>query len=112
MHSRGEIWLVNLNPMKKKNEMGKVRPAVIYQANNLNHHGYPTTVVIPLSTVLIDDVEPIRIRIEQRDDLKKDSDIVLTQIRAVDNSRLIEKIASLTTEEMVKLKRLFDEIVT
>jgi mRNA interferase MazF len=82
---RGDIWLVNLNPMKKSNEMGKVRPAVIFQNNELNHNGYPTTIIIPLSTVLIDDAKPIRYRIEKRENLKEDSDIVLTQIRAIDN---------------------------
>lgn len=31
---RGEIWLVNLNPVKKSNEMGKVRPAVVFKTMN------------------------------------------------------------------------------
>lgn len=30
MVSKGEIWLVNLNPIKKNNEMGKIRPVVVY----------------------------------------------------------------------------------
>ena len=63
MHSRGEVWLVNLNPVKKNNEMGKIRPAVVFQNNELNHNGYPTSIIIPLSTILIDDAEPIRMRI-------------------------------------------------
>jgi len=33
MVCRGEIWLVNLNPSKKANEMAKVRPAVVFQNN-------------------------------------------------------------------------------
>ena len=35
MVSRGEIWLANLNPTKKNNEMGKVRPVLIYQNDEL-----------------------------------------------------------------------------
>ncbi|MFW3326874.1 type II toxin-antitoxin system PemK/MazF family toxin, partial [Aliarcobacter butzleri] len=31
MVSKGEIWLANLNPSKKSNEMGKVRPVLVYQ---------------------------------------------------------------------------------
>jgi mRNA interferase MazF len=111
MHSRGDIWLVNLNPVKKNNEMGKIRPAVIYQNDELNHNDYPTTIIIPLSTALIDDAEPIRMRISKRKNLKEDSDIVITQIRAIDNNRLIEKVASLDAKELEKLKQLFDEIV-
>ncbi|NPA81109.1 MAG: type II toxin-antitoxin system PemK/MazF family toxin [Epsilonproteobacteria bacterium] len=108
---KGDIWLVNLNPVKKNNEMGKIRPAVIFQNNELIQNNYPTTIIIPLSTFLIDDAEPIRMRITKRDSLEKDSDIVLTQIRAIDNSRFVKKIASLTNNEMQKLKQLFDEIV-
>ena len=110
MVSKGEIWLVNLNPVKKNNEMGKVRPVLIYQNDELNHSDYPTTIIIPLSTYLVDDSEPIRFRIAKRDKLEKDSDIIITQIRAIDNDRFIEKLATLTQNEMQKIKKLFDEI--
>lgn len=112
MVCRGEIWLVNLNPVKKSNEMEKVRPVVIFQNNELNHGKYPTTIIIPLSTSLIDDAQPIRMRITAREDLEKDSDIVVTQIRAIDNDRFIQKLASLTLEEMDLLKELLDEIIS
>lgn len=42
MVSKGEIWLVNLNPIKKNNEMGKVRPVLVYQNDELNHSDYPS----------------------------------------------------------------------
>ena len=109
--SRGEIWLVNLNPIKKNNEMGKIRPVLIYQNDELNHSDYPTTIVLPLSTSLVDDAEPIRYRISKKDKLEEDSDIVLTQIRAIDNARFIEKLTTLTNKQMKKVKELFDEVV-
>ncbi|MEA1916810.1 MAG: type II toxin-antitoxin system PemK/MazF family toxin, partial [Campylobacterota bacterium] len=59
MRFKGEIWLVNLNPIKKNNEMGKIRAVVVFQNNELNQNDYPTTIIIPLSTALIDDAEPI-----------------------------------------------------
>ena len=68
MVSRGEIWLANLNPTKKNNEMGKVRPVLIYQNDELNHNNYPTTIIIPLTTKLIDNTEPIRMRIKSKDE--------------------------------------------
>jgi len=111
MVCRGEIWLVNLNPIKKSNEMGKVRPVVVFQNNQLNHSEYPTTIIIPLSTSLVDDAQPIRMRIKAREDLEKDSDIVVTQIRAIDNDRFIQKLATLNDTEMNLLKELLDEIV-
>jgi mRNA interferase MazF len=107
MVSRGEIWLVNLNPIKKNNEIGKIRPVLVYQSDELNHNEYPTTIVIPLSTSLVDDAEPLRMRITKRDELEKDSDIVIPQIRAIDNSRFIKKLATLTTSELAKIKEYF-----
>ena len=111
MVSRGEIWLANLNPTKKNNEMGKVRPVLIYQNDELNHNNYPTTIVIPLTTKLIDNAEPIRMRIKSKDKLKDDSDLVITHIRAIDNSRFIEKLTILNYEQMRKIKELLNEIV-
>ena len=108
---KGDIWLVNLNPIKKNNEMGKIRPVVVFQNNILNQNDYPTTIIIPLSTSLIDDAKPLRYRIKKRENLKKDSDIVITQIRAIDNSRFIEKIASLTLNEIKEIKQLLDEVI-
>lgn len=110
MVCRGEIWLVNLNPIKKSNEMGKVRPVVVFQNDELNHSDYPTTVIIPLSTSLVDDAQPIRMRIKARENLEKDSDIVVTQIRAIDNDRFIQKLATLKDTEMNLLRELLDEI--
>lgn len=111
MVSKGEIWLANLNPSKKSNEMGKVRPVLVYQNDELNHSDYPTTIIIPLSTHLVDDAEPIRMRINKKEKLKEDSDLVITHIRAIDNNRFIEKLTVLNNVQMQKVKELFEEVV-
>ncbi len=108
---KGEVWLINLNPTKKNNEMGKTRPALVYQNDELNQSKYPTTIIIPLSTSLVDDAQPIRYRVKKRASLKEDSDLVITQIRAIDNSRFIKKLATLTSEEMSEIKKLLNEII-
>ena len=51
-------------------------------------------------------------RIKARENLEKDSDIVVTQIRAIDNDKFIEKLASLSPNEMSLLKELLYEIVS
>lgn len=112
MVCRGEIWLVNLNPLKKKNEMGKIRPVLVYQNDELNRSDYPSTIVIPLSTSLVEDAEPIRMRVTKREKLEQDSDIVITQIRAIDNDRFIEKLATLSKDDMQRVKALFEEITS
>jgi len=109
--SKGEIWLANLNPIKKSNEVGKVRPVLVLQTDELNRSDYPTTVILPLTTQLIDDAEPIRMRINKRERLENDSDIIVTQIRAIDNARFIEPLATLTKKELTGVKKLFLEII-
>ncbi len=111
MVCRGEIWLANLNPIKKNNEMGKIRPVLVFQNDELNHSEYPTTIIIPLTTSLIDDAEPIRLRVKKREKLIVDSDLVITQIRSIDNDRFVERLATLSKDEMKKVKELFDEVV-
>ncbi len=111
MVSKGEIWLANLNPAKKNNEVGKIRPVLVFQTNDLNESDYPTTIIIPLTTSLIDDAEPIRMRISGRDKLLKDSDLIITQIRSIDNSRFIEKVAIVTKDEYSRIKVFLQELI-
>ncbi|MFW3355860.1 type II toxin-antitoxin system PemK/MazF family toxin [Aliarcobacter butzleri] len=59
---------------------------------------------------MIREAEPLRYRVSKREKLKENSDIVITQIRTIDNSRFIEKLASLSEDELKYIKKLFDEI--
>jgi mRNA interferase MazF len=100
---RGEIVLANLNP-RKGSEVGKIRPVIILQTDFLNTISHSTTIIIPLSTRLIDDAYPLRYRITARSLLKHDSDAVIDQIRAVDNARITsDTLATLSTEEMAQI---------
>jgi mRNA interferase MazF len=109
---RGEIWLINLNPIKKSNEIGKIRPALVLQNDELNSGNYPTTVILPLTTSLIDDAEPLRYRVASRDKLEKDSDILIANIRSIDNTRFIEKLTALSDKEILYIKNLLNEVLS
>ena len=85
----GEIWLADLNP-QLGTEPGEKRPILIIQSQSLLDINHPSTLVIPLTTNLIEDVEPLRLRLTARDGLKKDSDLLIDQIRSIDNNRLIK----------------------
>ena len=58
-----------------------------------------TVILMPLSTDLIDNMEPYRMRILKRENLKKDSDVLINQIRTLSKQRIKEKIATVTDEE-------------
>jgi len=88
MRKRGEIWLADLNP-RRGTEPGKTRPVVIVQAQALLDAEHPSTLVVPLTTQLVDAAEPLRMRIRASGSVKKDSDALIDQVRAIDNRRLV-----------------------
>lgn len=105
MFQKGEIYLAKLNP-KKGSEVGKIRPVLVYQTDALNECEHPTTIVLPISTVLIEDAYPLRYRIEKRDNLEKTSDILCDQIRAIDNRRILQgRLTKLTNKEMLQVDK-------
>lgn len=94
---RGDIVGINLNP-KKGDEVGKIRPCVILSHNDENKI-LDTIIVMPLSTQLIDDMLPYRVRVEKRDKLEKNSDILVNHIRTISKKRVTSKIAKITDDE-------------
>ena len=103
MFKRGEVYLATLNP-KKGNEVGKLRPVVIYQTDMLNEIHHPTTTILPLSTHLIDESYPLRFRLSKRDKLDFSSDVLCDQIRTIDNQRIVnEKLTTLEEDEMKQI---------
>jgi mRNA interferase MazF len=91
---RGEIWAVDFEPQTHRQEPGKKeRPALVIQTDALNNADHPTTIVIP-GTSQVDalppgDHFPLRVRIQKTADLKYDTDLLLDQIRAISNTRLM-----------------------
>jgi mRNA interferase MazF len=111
MPDRGEIWLADLNP-RRGTEPGKTRPVLVVQAQALLDAGHPSTYIIPLTANLIDDAEPMRIRIEAADKLSRDSDLLMDQLRAIDNSRLLQgPLLRLPRPLMSRILRALNELL-
>jgi mRNA interferase MazF len=89
MPRRGEVWLANLDP-KQGTEPGKTRPVLIVQAQALLDAHHPSTLIVPLTTNLVNDAEPLRLRVAAADRLRRDSDLLIDQLRAIDNRRLMQ----------------------
>ena len=89
MRKRGSVWLANLNP-GRGTEPGKIRPVLIVQSQALLEADHPSTLIVPLTSNLIDDAEPLRLRLSAQGGLDKDADLLLDQLRAIDNKRLIQ----------------------
>ena len=107
----GAVWLADLNP-RQGTEPGKTRPVLIIQNQALLDAGHPSTLVIPLTTRLIEDAEPLRLRVNGRERLERDSDLLIDQIRAIDNQRLVTgPLALLNAEEMSRIYRAILEVM-
>jgi len=100
MLERGSVYLAKLYP-SKGDEVGKRRHVLVLQNDVLTKDGHTTVIILPLTTQLIDNTYPLRFRVDVRDDLERESDILCDQIRAIDINRLeSRKIASLDSSEL------------
>jgi mRNA interferase MazF len=100
---QSEIWLADLNP-RIGTEPGKVRPVVIVQTNLLNGI-HPSTLVCPVTSKVCPEATLLRVHIPRpigESDLS--GDIMIDQVRAIDNRRLVRKIGNLQTEQARKVK--------
>ena len=94
--------MADLNP-RMGTEPGKIRPVVVIQTNLLNNT-HPSTMICPMSTKIVPEATILRIHIPERETgLNKDSDILVDQIRAIDNRRFKKHIGKLNTHHQEKL---------
>ncbi len=90
-----EIWIADLNP-QIGTETGKTRPVLVIQTDLLNKIPHPSTLICPITTNVKKDSEILRIHLKKGTaNLHQDCDIMLDQIRAIDNSRLLNKVGQL-----------------
>ena len=90
----GHVYIADLNP-RFGTESGKTRPVVVVQTDALNRH-HPSTFVCPLTTRVADFANPLRVAVPKGvSGLGRPSDILVDQIKAIDNRRLRRKIGPL-----------------
>ena len=96
-----DIYLANLSPAKGT-EPGKTRPVVVIQTNLLNDD-HPSTIICPITTNINLEIDLLRVHLSAME-TEIVSDILVDQIRAIDNRRLLKKIGSLTKSQQAKLR--------
>ena len=101
---RGHIYVVDFNP-RVKTKPGKVRPAVVVQDDLLNEAGYPSTVVVPLTTKLVATDTPLRMRLTAGvAGLEHDSDVLVAQLIAVANESFKKELGALPVDLVTALE--------
>ncbi|MEK6881011.1 MAG: type II toxin-antitoxin system PemK/MazF family toxin [Nanoarchaeota archaeon] len=101
---RGDIVVANLEPIKGS-EQGRKRPVLIIQNNTFNETS-PTTIIAPITSKI-----PSRKYLtsivfkKEKIGLKRDSTILLNQLRTIDKSRIIRKISRIKEENMEEINK-------
>jgi len=99
-----EIWIADLNP-RIGTETGKTRPVLIIQTDLLNKVLHPSTIICPITTNIKSEANILRVHIKKSvAKLQENSDIMIDQLRAIDNTRLIKKIGKLPQGLVEKVK--------
>jgi len=106
-----EIWIADLNPTIGT-EPGKIRPVVVIQTDLLNKH-HSSSVICPITTNVQKESEILRIHLKKGCcGLNEGCDIMIDQIRAIDNKRLKNKIGVVPADIILiikeNLKIIFD----
>lgn len=104
-----EIWYANLDPIAGREQNG-IRPVVIISGNNLNDHS-DLKIVCPLSSQIKQYAGSLFLKKDDINKLTKDSEVLVFQIRTIDQSRLIKKIGKITEDQMQRIYLYLDEIL-
>ena len=106
-----EIWIADLNP-QIGTEPGKTRPVLIVQTNLLNKISHPSTIICPITSKIQKDSTILRIHLKKGvSNLFEDCDVMLDQIRSIDNKRLIKKVGNLPNDLIAIFKENISIII-
>jgi mRNA interferase MazF len=98
-----EIWIADLNP-RMGTEAGKIRPVLVVQTDLLNKE-HPSTIICPTTTNVKTDAEILRVHLKKsKFGLKEDCDIMIDQVRAIDNKRLVKRIGEVDRNAEEKIR--------
>lgn len=103
---QGEIWFADLDPIKGSEQSGR-RPVVIISGNTLNE-ALPIVITVPVSSKIKSYPTCVMLKASGTSGLKKDSEAITFQIRALAKKRLGKRVGHIAAEELREiLKGLF-----
>ena len=109
---RGHLYVIDFNP-RIKTKLGKLRPTLVLQSDLVNEAGYPSTIVIPTTTRLIENPGILRLRLKKgQGGIVRDSDLLLGQTIAVANESFRQEIGALPNDLMEEIENRIRIILT
>lgn len=109
--TRGGIYLAKLDPAKAA-EVGKIRPVIILNSQEILDIAPPTIFICPLSSHSLNQFQHLHIEIIPRDSLHVISYALVEHCRAVSIKRIhFPRIAQLTHHELTLLLHRLQRLV-
>ncbi|MBI4490197.1 MAG: type II toxin-antitoxin system PemK/MazF family toxin [Deltaproteobacteria bacterium] len=100
----GHLYVADLNP-RFGTEPGKIRPVVVVQTDALNRV-HPSTIICPLTTSVAGFDNPLRVALPKGlSGLGHASDILVDQVKSIDNRRLRRKLGPLPDPYLSELRQ-------
>lgn len=98
------VYWVELDPVRG-GEMAKTRPCVVVTPQDLNMY-LMTVVVVPITSTIRNYPYRVHCIVAGRN-----GEIAVDQIRTIDKGRLKGKIGELNTDEIIKLRDIFHQML-
>lgn len=100
---RGHIYTADLNP-RFGTEPGKIRPVLVIQTDFINST-HPSTLICSITTRIRPEAEILRAHLKKGESgLKEDSDVMIDQIRAIDNRRFKQELGKLPPSRLQEIE--------
>ena len=100
--SRGEIWLVNLDPTKGREQAGS-RPALIVSVDRFNHGAAELVIACPITSRARG--IPTHVQVDSPEGgLSLQSFIKCEDVRSISKSRLLNRFGAVSSETMRKVE--------
>jgi mRNA interferase MazF len=100
--SRGEVWLVELDPTRG-HEQGGTGPALVVSVDRFNRSAAGLVVILPITTK--DKGIPSHVRVEpQKHGLIKPSFIKCEEVRCISKDRLVRLYGTIDSKSMTEVE--------
>lgn len=101
--SQFEIWIADLNP-QFGTEPGKKRPVLVVQTDLINKV-HPSSLICPITTKVLLKSDILRVHLKKKEgNVRSNSDIMIDQIRSIDNNRLLKKVGKIPLIKIQEVK--------
>lgn len=106
---KGEIWLVDLNPTKGREQAG-TRPVLVVSGNLLNRFA-PVVWVCPITSKIKNYKGNVVLKPSKTNGLSEKSEVLNLHLRSVAKTRLIKRIGCISAHELAQARNGLNEIM-